>query len=246
MKAVILAAGKGTRLLPYSNIIPKPLMPISKDASGAFVPIIDQLILQIRNAGVSEIVVVVNYKAELILQHLQDGARLGVKIAYVYQGELDGNAGAFYRAQHLVAGDDVIVTDSDNFLSDDRVFADMVAQHRATGAAVTSGVCRVSNPAKFAIIKTDASGRAVDIFEKPKDDSSWGNLAKSGMMVLSAALAALPREISLAPSGEFTTTAIIKHCLSEGKTVSLFDIAAGFHDIGTWDEYALVTKKTFV
>jgi len=109
---------------------------------------------------------------------------------------------------------------------------------------MTVGVCRVSNPAKFAIIKTDAAGRAVDIFEKPKDDPSWGNLAKSGMMILSAPLAALPRDISLAPNGEYTTTGIIKHCLVEGKAVSLYDIAGGFHDIGTWDEYGTVLGRS--
>jgi len=219
-------------------------MPIARDEKGAFVPIIDQLIRQIKLAGVTEIVVVVNYKAELILHHLQDGAALGVKLSYVFQGELDGNAGAYYRAQHLVAGDDVIVTDSDNYFSDDTIFAGMAQNLRASGAAMTVGVCRVENPSKFAIIKTDASGRAVDIFEKPKDDPSWGNLAKSGMMILSAPLAALPRQISLAPNGEYTTTGIIKHCLVEKKPVALFDIAQGFHDIGTWDEYGTVLGRS--
>jgi mannose-1-phosphate guanylyltransferase/mannose-1-phosphate guanylyltransferase/phosphomannomutase len=244
VKAVILAAGKGSRLLPYSQIIPKPLMPIGKDASGAFVPIIDQLIRQIRRAGVTEIVVVVNYLAESILRHLQDGNQLGVKIAYVYQGELDGNGGAFYRAQHLVAGDDVIITDADNFLSDDAVFEQMVMRHRATKAELTVGVCHVDNPSKFAIIKTDSTGKPTGIFEKPTDHKEWGTLAKSGMMVLSAALAALPRDISLAPSGEYTTTGIVQHCLTTGKRIELFDIAAGFRDIGTWNEYGLVLQQT--
>lgn len=244
MKAVILAAGKGTRLLPYSSILPKPLMPIERDQGGAFVPIIDKLIRQIRLAGVEEISIVVQYKASMIMEYLQDGASHGVRISYAFQGELDGNAGAFYRARHLVEGDDVIVTDSDNYFCDDAVFKDMATRHAENKPAVTVGVSRVEVPSKFAIIKTDHEGKAIDIFEKPKDDPSWGNLAKSGMMVLSKEVAAMDRGISLSPNGEFTTTQIIKHCLTSGKEVSLFDIAGSFRDIGTWDEYHSVLATT--
>jgi dTDP-glucose pyrophosphorylase len=243
MKAVILAAGKGTRLSPYSEITPKPLMPIELSQDGGFRPILDRLIDQIRQAGVREIVVVVNYKADLIMGHLDDGHTLGVKVSYVWQGTLDGNAGAYYRAQHLVVGDDVIVTDSDNFLGDDDVFLRMAELHRSSGASVTVGVSRVPNPSKFAIIKVDAAGNPVDIYEKPTDVQAWGNLAKSGLMILSRDLAAQPRDISLTASKEYTTTQIIKHCLVTGRKVALHDIAAGFHDIGTWEEYLPVLRE---
>jgi dTDP-glucose pyrophosphorylase len=243
MKAVILAAGRGTRLLPYSNILPKPLMPIELNEDGSFKPIVDKLISQIRLAGVSDIVLVVNYKAELILQHLQDGSALGVRVSYVYQGLLDGNAGAFYRAQHLIGGEEAIVTDCDNYLSYDKVFVEMADLHRKTRAAVTVGVCEVENPSKYAILKTDKDGKPVDIFEKPKDDPSWGNLAKSGMMIFSNELASMDKSISLTNKGEYTTTQIIKHCLMKGLPVELYRIKAGFHDIGTWDEYLPIVRR---
>jgi mannose-1-phosphate guanylyltransferase/mannose-1-phosphate guanylyltransferase/phosphomannomutase len=243
MKAVILAAGKGTRLAPYSDILPKPLMPVALDASGAFVPIIDLLIRQIVRAGADSIVVAVNYLSDLIVRHLGDGSRFGVPIAYVYQETLDGNAGAFYRAQALVAGDDVIVTDADNYLSDDGVFQAMAAAHRAAGAACTVAVSRVADVRKFAIIKTDAAGRPTDIFEKPADAAEWGNLAKSGMMILSASLAALDKSISLTDKGEYATTMIIKQCLKAGLPVVLHELKSGFNDIGTWPEYLGVLRR---
>jgi mannose-1-phosphate guanylyltransferase len=244
MKAVILAAGKGTRLLPYSDIIPKPLMPIETESDGSFKPIIDKLISQIRLAGVRDFVVAVNYKAELIMRHLQDGKRLGVRISYVFQGELDGNAGAFYRAQHLIGDEDAIITDSDNYLSDDSVFVEMAELHRSKKAAVTVGVCEVDNPSKYAIIRTDKDGRPIDIFEKPKDDPSWGNLAKSGMMVLSNEIAMMDASISLTDKKEYATTQIIKHCLMKGLPVELYRIRSGFHDIGTWDEYIPILRRS--
>lgn len=245
MKAVLLAAGRGTRLAPYSAIIPKPLMPVSLSEDGAFIPIIDVLIDQIKRSGVEEIVVVVQYLAESLLRHLGDGSRFGIKLAYVCQETLDGNAGAFYRAQHLVSDGDVIVTDTDNYLSDPDIFARMATQHRKEGAACTVAVSRVQNVSKFAIIKVDELGNAVDIFEKPASDAGWGNLAKSGMMILSPELAALDREISRAPNGEFTTTGIIQYCLKNKLPVSLFHLEEGFNDIGTWNEYLGVLRRTF-
>jgi len=246
MKAVILAAGRGSRLAPYSEILPKPLMPVTVDGTGAFVPIIDLLIAQISRAGVDGIVVAVNYLAEMIVRHLGDGSRFGLPISYVYQEQLDGNAGAFYRAQSLVRGQDVIVTDSDNYLDDAEVFTAMAERHRSSGAACTVAVSRVENIRKFAIIKTGARGEAVDIFEKPEDRGVWGNLAKSGMMILSAELASEDKSIALTPQGEYTTTAIIKHCLATGKPVELFELSGGFNDIGTWPEYLSVLKRTIV
>jgi mannose-1-phosphate guanylyltransferase len=238
MKAVILAAGKGTRLRPYSDILPKPLMPVETAADGSFRTIIEKLINQISRAEISEIVIAVNYKASMIMEYLQDGRDFGVKLSYVFQGTLDGNAGAYYRAQHLVTGYEVLITDCDNYINDDSLFVNMRASH-----AHTVGVCRVKNIKKFAIIKTDSSGKPVDIFEKPTDEAEWGNLAKSGMMMLSPGLAAKEPSISLTHNGEYTTTEIIRHAMASGMKTELFDIAHGFNDIGTWEEYLPIFKR---
>ena len=236
MKAVILAAGKGTRLRPYSEFMPKALMPIDV-RNGSFRTIIEKLVDQISRAGIEDIIVVVNYRAEMIMTCLGDGTHLGVRICYVMQSELDGNAGAFYRAQHLLGDEAVLVTDCDNDISDDELFAVMRAEHERSGAHCTVGVCPVEEVQKFAIIKTDADGTPMDIFEKPKDREEWGNLAKSGMMMFSSVLAQMDRAIARTESGEYTTTQIIKHCIDEKLSLALHNIEGGFHDIGTWNEY---------
>ncbi len=240
MKAVILAAGKGTRLWPFTSVLPKPLLPIGKKKDGAFNTVIEHVIDQLSRVPVSEIIIVVNYLGDSIVSYL-DQIKPRCKITYVRQTVLDGNGGAFYRAQSLLKGEDVIIVDCDNVINDNDVFTKMAELHNRTKASITVGVGKVEEITKFAIIKTDRKGRPVDIFEKPIDTKKWGNLAKSGVMILSESIASLPKKISKAPSGEYTTTQIIKHCIDSGEKVVLYGLS--FNDIGTWPEYLPILKK---
>jgi bifunctional UDP-N-acetylglucosamine pyrophosphorylase/glucosamine-1-phosphate N-acetyltransferase len=242
MKAVVLAAGKGSRLSPYTDIIPKPLMPVGLNDEGRFVTIIEQLFGQIRRAGIRDIQLIVNYKADLLMQYLKEDAGMDLRINYLVQSVLDGNGGAFYRAQGYLAGEPVLVTDCDNAIPDPDVFIKMRAFHESEGADITVGVSPVENVSKYAIIKTEGN-RPVDIFEKPPSAEGWGNLAKSGVLILSAGMAALDREIARIPTGEYTTTQIIKYGIDQGKKVSLYPFEGGFLDVGTWPEYVSVLKK---
>jgi len=244
MKAVILAAGKGTRLHPYSKILPKALMPIGLNSVGGFQTIIEKLIEQCVLAGIKDIVVIINYKGELIQELLGDGSELGCSISYETQDVLDGNAGAFYRAQHRLGNEDVFVTDCDNYLSEDEAIREMRQMHEEQKNDLTVGVCTVSNIRKFAIIKTE-EGKPVDIYEKPEDESVWGNLAKSGMMILSNKLAMLDRNISKIEGGKevYTTTQIVKYVMVERLPMTLFSFDKGFNDIGTWEEYIPILRN---
>ena len=87
MKAVVLAGGKGTRLAPYTKILPKPLLPIGDK------PILEILIHQIKLTGISEVVLTVGHLSKLITSYFQDGSSLGVKIRYSHEEEPLGTAG---------------------------------------------------------------------------------------------------------------------------------------------------------
>jgi dTDP-glucose pyrophosphorylase len=244
MKAVILAAGKGTRLQPYSKILPKALMPIAVSKEKVFITVIERLISQIVAAGITDVVVVVNYRADLIKEFLGAGASLGCKISYVFQDKLDGNAGAFYRCKQMIGKADALIADCDNYFFDDSAIKEMRQLHESSASDLSVAVAPVKEISKFAIIKTSEM-TPLDIFEKPSDEKEWGNLAKSGLMMLSNKLASLDKKISLAGNGEYTTTQIVKYCISrksEFKT-TLFLLKKGFSDIGTWQEYISLLRK---
>ena len=240
MKAVIMAAGQGTRLKPLTNALPKPLVPIGFK-NGVMYTIIEKLIEQIKTAGITKIAIGVNYKKEAIIDYLGDGSRLGVKISYYEQEVLDGNAGPIWRCKNFL-NDDLLFTDADNFVCDDNVFLEMRRLFEKSKADAVVGVNKVSNPSKYAIFKADKSGKLVDIFEKPQD-SSWGNLAKTGFGILSKDLAKKVKEISKLPNGEYTTTQIFKTIIEKKLKLVPFEIKSEYADIGTWDEYHRILKQ---
>src|SRR5512147_972305 len=87
MKAVVLAGGKGTRLAPYTKILPKPLMPIGD------MPILEILMRQMKRAGVDEIILTVGHLAHLLQAFFQDGSQLGVNLTYSFEDQPLGTAG---------------------------------------------------------------------------------------------------------------------------------------------------------
>src|SRR5690348_4118791 len=88
MRALILAAGEGTRLRPLTSERPKPMLPVGGT------PILEHLIVLLRNHGIDEIAINLHYKPEAITDHFGDGRRFGVQLTYSPEAELLGSAGA--------------------------------------------------------------------------------------------------------------------------------------------------------
>src|SRR3990167_2941367 len=96
MQAVILAAGKGTRLQPLTLTIPKAMVPVNGT------PMLEIIIKQLKSCGITDIVIIIHYLKEKITTHLGDGSKLGVKIKYVEQPAMDGSAKAVLLAEQSI------------------------------------------------------------------------------------------------------------------------------------------------
>ena len=127
MKAVVLAGGEGTRLAPYTRILPKPLLPVGDR------PILDIIIGQLRDSGVEEIVLATGYLSGLIEAYFGDGSSFGVAIEYARESAPLGTAGPLATIDGL---DETFVLMNGDVLSD-LPLADMLAAHRASGAVAT-------------------------------------------------------------------------------------------------------------
>jgi len=124
MKAIVLAGGKGTRLAPYTKVLPKPLIPIGD------MPILEIMIEQMKRAGVEEVILTTGHLASLLRAFFQDGEQFGVKISYSYEDQPLGTAGPLslidgLEETFLVTNGDILTTLNLN---------DLVAAHHQSGA----------------------------------------------------------------------------------------------------------------
>src|SRR3982751_6749366 len=95
MKAVVLAGGRGTRLAPYTNVLPKPLMPVGD------MPILEILLRQLKVYGINDVVIAVGYLASLIQAYVGDGSRFGLNVSYSMETTPLGTAGPLKLVKDL-------------------------------------------------------------------------------------------------------------------------------------------------
>jgi NDP-sugar pyrophosphorylase family protein len=157
-RAVILAGGRGTRLRPYTVVLPKPLMPI-----GEF-PILEVIVRQLARAGFDHVTLAVNHQAELIKAFFQDGAKWRMRIDYSLEDKPLGTMGplrliAGLPAQFLVMNGDVL-TDLD--------FARLYDEHVASGAIFTISSSAREEIIDYGVLDTDGNARLTGFREKPR------------------------------------------------------------------------------
>lgn len=161
MRAIILAGGKGTRLRPYTTLIPKPLVPL-----GGKYSILEIIILQLRASGFTHITLAVNHLSQLIMAYFGDGSRLGVHLDYsLEEGELS-------TIGPLTLIDDLpqtfLVMNGDILCDlDYRAFFD---SHVAAGSQISVSAFRRHVKVDFGVLRYDASGRLENFEEKPEYD----------------------------------------------------------------------------
>jgi NDP-mannose synthase len=159
MQAIILAGGKGTRLRPYTTVIPKPLMPVGD------MPILEIILRQLKRAGVEEIILACSYMGQMFQAFFQDGRRFGLHIDYSYEEKSLGTAGPIamvldrMKADFLVVNGDLLTTLDYRKLYD---------AHCAAGVAATLGLYTREVKIDFGVVEPDAAGNLSRYIEKPE------------------------------------------------------------------------------
>ncbi|MBR0641455.1 sugar phosphate nucleotidyltransferase [Plastoroseomonas hellenica] len=171
MQAIVMAGGKGSRLHPYSALFPKPLMPLGEK------PILEILLLRLRAAGVTEVILAVNHLRHLIEAFFGDGRRLGLRITYSVEDKPLGTAGPLgLLLDHL--GDDFLLTNGDLLTTLD--IGAMVTDHRTRAADATIGAYRRELRSEFGLLEVDDAMRMTGYHEKP----TYQHLVSMGIYVL--------------------------------------------------------------
>ena len=179
MKAMILAAGEGRRLRPFTLDNPKPLLPV------AGVPLICYGLALLRQHGVREVVVNLHHNGHKIRDYLGDGSHLGMRVHYSHEETLLGTAGAVKRAAHVF--DDTFLVLYGDVLTDCDLTA-LVRFHRRHGGIATIALSEVAHPWEAGIVRLGEDCRVLDFVEKPPRGSVPWNLANGGIYVLERAV----------------------------------------------------------
>jgi NDP-mannose synthase len=161
MKAVILAGGKGTRLAPYTKILPKPLVPIGD------MPILEILLRQMKKAGVDHVILTVGHLAELLRAFFQEGQRFGLKIEYSIENSPLGTAGPLSLIGSQLS-DTFLVSNGDVLTTLD--IRDLIAAHRRSGAAATIASHARKVKIDLGVLQFNGSDEVTDYIEKPTYD----------------------------------------------------------------------------
>ncbi len=175
-KAMILAAGEGTRLRPLTYILPKPLTPVCN------IPVMGYIISELRKIGVEEIYVNLYHKGEAIKEYFKDGSQYGVSIKYLIEDSLSGTAGAVKKLQWFFEGEDFIVVGGDDLIRIN--LEELVRFHFEKNAIATIGLYEVDDPSHYGVVITDEEGRIKEFQEKPLPEEALSNLANTGVYIL--------------------------------------------------------------
>jgi NDP-sugar pyrophosphorylase family protein len=223
VRAVILAGGKGTRLMPLTENLPKPLVPVGG------VPILEIIVRQLRHFGIGDLTLSVGHLHGQLEEHFGDGSGWGVSIDYSHETDPLGTAGPIALVERL--SDPFLVLNGDLLCSID--YAELIAQHRASGAMVTIASYPKEVRIELGVLETEGD-RLVDYIEKPVIPYR----VSMGIYAMS------PSVLSQIPKGRrFDLPDLVKRLIADGQTVNLFRFDGYWRDIGTMDEYAAANEE---
>ncbi|WP_263808894.1 sugar phosphate nucleotidyltransferase [Salinibacter sp.] len=222
---VIMAGGKGTRLRPLTNVIPKPLVPVDDR------PILEHIIDWFSEYGVTDLFISVGYKSDMIRQYVADNVALGINITFIEEDQPLGSIGSLaLMREHLK--ETIVVSNCDILI--DNSLADIVDSHEEKGNAMTLVSSIKSYDIPYGVVNVDNDGEFVGMDEKPTKNF-WVN---TGVYVIGEEI------YSLVEEREMNMDELIDQARESDYRVGAFPVSEGaWMDVGQWDEYNRTKAK---
>jgi len=224
MRVVILAGGKGVRLAPLTEVIPKPLVPVGG------MPIMEIVIRRLAAQGFRRITLALGYLSELIRAYFQDGSRWGVDIDYSHEREPLGTAGPLTLIPGLT--DTFLVMNADVLTNLN--YHDLVSYHRRQGGLATIAAYERQVSIDLGVIIKDGHGRIRDYLEKPTSS----HLVSMGVYVFE------PQVLDyIAGPGYLDFPELVQRLLAGQEPVYYYPFSGYWLDIGRYEDYHLATQE---
>lgn len=229
MKAVVMAGGEGSRLRPLTINRPKPMVPLVDR------PVMAHIIELLKIHGITDIVITVQYLANVIQDHFGDGSSYGVHIEYSLEDQPLGTAGSVKNAEQLLKEPFIVI--SGDALTDFDL-SKIIEFHNARGAMATITLTRVPNPLEYGVIIVDEHGAVKQFLEKPRWSEVISDTVNTGIYVLE------PEVFKYIEKGKFTDWAkdVFPQMLRKDEPLFGYVAEGYWTDVGTIEEYIRASR----
>ena len=194
MKAIILCAGYGKRLRPYTDTYQKTMIPLHGK------PLLEYIIKGIKTAGFKNFIIVVGYRKEQIINYFQDGSNWGVYIEYIEQNILNGTGGALLLCEYSIKNEHFFITWGDTLVSY-KVYRDVYKVYKKENQNFILVTSYIDDPYKGAAIYCE-DNYCSDIIEKPPKGTSSTNLNNTGVFIFSKEIFGVLKTLKPSKRGE--------------------------------------------
>jgi NDP-sugar pyrophosphorylase family protein len=224
MKAIILAGGKGTRLAPYTTVLPKPLMPIDD------IPILEIVIRQLAHHGFKDITLAVGHLAELLMAYCRDGSQYNLRLSYSREDTPLGTAGPIALVPNLT--ETFLVMNGD--LLTTLQYSEMWRYHKERGAIATLAIYQRKVEIDLGVIETDSENWVTKYVEKP----TFHYTVSTGIYIFEPAILDY-----IEPGQRLDLPELVLRLLERGEKVSSYGYDGHWLDIGRYDDYQEAIQK---
>jgi glucose-1-phosphate thymidylyltransferase len=222
MKALVLSGGSGSRLRPITHTSAKQLLPVANK------PVLFYGLEAIRDAGITDVGIVVGDTAPAIREAVGDGSAFGLDVTYLPQEAPLGLAHAVLIAREYLGDDDFVMYLGDNFIVGG--IASLVDEFRAGRPDAQIMLTQVPDPRQFGVAELDADGEVVGLEEKPREPKS--DLALVGVYIFTQAVHEAVAQLKPSGRGELEITEAIGWLLDNGRKVRSTTITGYWKDTG--------------
>jgi mannose-1-phosphate guanylyltransferase len=236
MKAIVLAGGYATRLRPISYVLPKLLFPVLGK------PMIFWTLDMLRDFGVDEVVLGVNYLADSLRAEVGENYR-GIRIRYSLEENPLGTAGPIKLASRVIHLNETFIAMNGDVIAQLEL-EEMLKRHNEADAAITDALHEVTDPSRFGVVEQDSTGKIVRFVEKPKKTEAPSRLVNAGVYMIE------PEVLRLIPSGRKVSLEreIFPNLARKGKLEG-YAFSGFWFDIGDMSDYqranfALLRNRT--
>lgn len=234
-KAMIMAAGVGSRLDPLTQEVPKPLVPVANR------PVMDILLETLASLSIKNVVANTHYKGEQIVERYRKN-EFGINFNYIHEKDLSGTAGGVKKCQFFFEeGDDFLVLSADGLTNAD-IKAEIEA-HKLSGAIATMGIKKIPSDevSHFGVVVVDNEGFVSEFQEKPSVKEAKSDFINTGIYIFNYKI------FDFIPENTFYDFAknVFPDLLSKGIKINTFEIKDYWSDIGTIDQYIQSTRDFF-